>query len=731
MTCPADFQTKYTDQYDAEVWRPTITTTGAGARAFEASPDSGSPNKNVMVLKAPSVAAGVKSSYEMVYAIQRATIGQEMTTFEQETAFDELRGYHKLAIATPTSAIPTGSGVQFVKAEGDDQVPFNLQIRNNAGSVVLGGFVLGHNLNSVFNTAVTIPYDEEFEVRWHWKKSAGSDGLFRVDVKKQGGDWVTARNVSNHTGTGEDIERIRLNVALAGTWANNTYDIEVAHVEWGLNTEDDWGSIDSGYADFKACFPIDASDTTAKIAVLNVSPDRYKNGTHYRINYGTTEALGTTTARTTLAAWNPASSSYMAQFADLTGLAANTVYYWRVEIGTGASTTLTSPTYSFKTMQAAGSASPKLIHIGSCSGNDGKVHPLVGYKSLAENVADRIDFAFHTGDTFYEAGRSRDPNTYAPETEAEYLVFYKEVFEDRYRPTLLHSTVWTPHPGDHAFWNDIDGDDQDNNVGLIKNDATVGSNYNPTSTATYQDVWTAAKNMWDAWFADGYGNNPAGFYQYRDCGNLRYIQLDGVTFRDKGAGVFFGTTQIDWLKARCAEMPVNSTVIISSDTAWGPINRQADSVHNIAPNETRGFNEWAETPGNVADGVKIIIIEGDTHRGWWAGKAFYDTGGNLMADTSVLAFNALFSPMAQAHTVPTVATDATEIASFTISGYASGDLLTTSGGVLNLSQSSARLRAWGDDAQELDTSISIRATTGGGLLRRNHYFIGQGMGLGL
>ena len=737
MTCPVDGQLKITDAIDATIWNPADTSIGGGTVTFEAHPDSAASSNQVMVLNAPAITSGTRDESRKRYRLRRATFGdQTVGTPTYEDNFSELRGYHKLAIKTPTANPPADGAIQaFFAGDNTASAVFNFGFRRNGSSsnYRVTTFIAAGSVSTTA-TGSNISLDEEFELRWHFKASTGSNGILRVDIKRQSDeDWVTVINITNHA-EASDIVFVEMRCRADTVFSNGTYDFGIAHVEMGLNTDADWASIENGYEDFKACWVEAAKTDRASFKIAGISPDRYRSGTHFRINYGTTESLGTATARTALKAWNPAGGDYMAQAVEVTALTAGTRYYWRVEIGTDSATTLTSDIFTFKTSAASGSS--LTAHFASCSENDGKMHPLRGYKLLADNIdLTDLDFSVHAGDWFYEASQADDPDRFAPETEAEYRAFMQEAFEDRYRPAYMHSTVVYIHPGDHAVYNNAQGvAEKDDNVSLIKNHPDVGSNYNPSSSSTYKDVWDAALGVWDAWVGLPVYNAGTGYTGYIDHGSVRIIALDNLLTGDFDNTIFFGTAQIDWLKARCAEVPANTTIIVAADTAWGPVNEQNESVNDVAPLETQGFNEWAETPGNVADGVKIIIMEGDTHRGWWVGKAFYDTDGNLMTDTNVLAFNSLFAPIGQTGTLPgppRVTTDETEISAFDMDWFTVGEISVTSGGVLNLSQNSARLRAWGDDAQELDTSISIRATTGGGLLRRNHYFIGQGMGLGI
>lgn len=721
MTLGLETQHRITDEHDARVFNPVFTSAGDGIRTYETNSDIVNyPLGTTLVLKSPSVASGVKAEAKLTYTYKKADDGTNLP-LSGSSYFGTARQHHWVKLKTPTTAIPEGSGVHFVVLSGISSITFNLQAKKSSGQTYFAGWLNGHGS---FTSTETVPYDEWFEFRWYWTKSNGSDGVLQADIRRasDNGEWVQAVNINNHTNTSTDarLTTMDLRASLAGTWADATYDIEVAHGEFAVTQDDDFTWVSQGYKDFKGCFVIDATQNKAKIVVNNISPNRFANGSYYRVNYGLDSSLGSTTPWVALNSWDPGNDQYLNNVVELSGLTSKTRYYWRVELAGSASPSsvvVTSNIRSFCTMQSSGDASRKVIHKGSCSGNDGKVRPMTGYKLLSENVTlTSIDYAVHSGDFFYEAGRSEDEDRYAPETPADYLTYYKESIETRYRQLLLESTVFTPFPGDHAFWNNIDGATAaTDNVSLIRNDATVGTNYDPASTSTLAVVWANAKDMWDAWYGNHIYNKGDGYYYYRDHGNMRFIQLDGISKRDSSSNMFFGTGQINWLKARCSEVPAGTKILISSDSAWGPINRQSDSVHNIAPDETRGFNEWAETPGNVADGVKITIHEGDTHRGWWFGKAFYDTNGDLIQDPQVLSFNAMFSPMGQAHTVPTVSTDATEIAAFDISGYSAGDLIETSGGVLTFDsswgQTTARLQAWAANGQTLDEVIQLTQTS--------------------
>lgn len=373
------------------------------------------------------------------------------------------------------------------------------------------------------------------------------------------------------------------------------------------------------------------------------------NGVNLKVNVYSDPQRKTLVVASSTAALN-AANNYQAT-AYITGLTANTRYWWEVEAddGAGNSTKGVTPLHAGEFKTFATRANNFRCHIRSClpwttMELEGEFTKSLQY-SRQTMAARKPDFAFQIGDIYYpDIGTATTDTTpygegvfFRPATDADATI-------DTYRTNFMNTYSAMSHPGSlpsrtktypnsigelaalipHFYmWDDhdraFDGcDDRDNATGDRLARWAAGRDSGHEMFMGLQkaiiDVDTDSSGSTRSWTA----KSSEDSYFVVDIKPVRFIVLDGRSFRDSdlisdtSAKSLLGTKQKAWLKARIADNPMTFTIIMC------PI--MFDGNHGWNETGTDGYRGYQTERAEIfeyiwqnGDPQRTVIITGDTH----------------------------------------------------------------------------------------------------------------------
>jgi alkaline phosphatase D len=379
---------------------------------------------------------------------------------------------------------------------------------------------------------------------------------------------------------------------------------------------------------------------TANIAIVPTTPTVSVSDVGARVSFGATTAATVTvmysvnadlSGSTTTTGVAVDSTTDFTGKIDITGLAANTPYYYTPVIGGVAQYTSSYPT--FKTLPASGVASAFTFAFGSCTRHGGSI----AQDTIFDVVPSSTRFLLHIGDTIY-ADTDGSPSSV--------LSQFRLKHRDALAAVDMTSVGWkalrerTPV---FTMWDDHE----------ITNDFSAGK-----GNALYAPARQA--------FGEYHGRaNPdpitsGELYYTIQCGEVGFFMLDGRSFRsantatDDSSKTILGATQKAALKSWLLSNTSTLKFVVTTTLAAGYATTGQDSWGGVddstqAPNGTNGFrterNEiWDYIDANRISGV--AFISGDQH---WGGSFKTIYAGRPRYEFLASGFNSSFlAPVSRA-----------------------------------------------------------------------------------
>ena len=728
------------------VFSPTITETNNGVATVEASEDVSAPRKLVLALKQPAAS----DSAEVLYSMRDILAADSQN--DAETSADNFYCVTRCVFRGQSDSLVSGDRLAFYRlnnASGSNMATWGLQWNGSAWVLFFRLATTGQSGPTAFGTTPLVT-DEFFDVKTVWVRGVGA----YLYVRKEGEtEWSLEVSRVNSDTTDRVNNMAFLIDDVAGTFSGTfNAGVEFHHAVWSTISEAD---AERDFIDQKMGL-VFASNTDGKLTFqLTQNPDAYSNtsGTslsYFRVNYGTTESLGTTTAWTLL----PAVGDQHTARVDVTGLPGDTLHYYRFELrstGSGAAM-FTGDTRSVLTPPYAASSTRPRIWMGSCLDGAGQV----SYKPQLQHGLDILDTTPHhlgifVDDVWYGWGMNAlDDDKFTPESENEKFVRAWEAWQNPYTCRLWHKLPMLAQYGDHdAYWNDADLTDRERATGNL--DDIAGLLYvDSSSTITPAQVAANGRAVWDSLVGTAMRANfhESGVdYGTGVYGGVRIILTDSWGFRRESTNTGWGATQVAWFKGvvDTADEPL---VLCVDASVWGRIGAQGSSLIRIAATEHQDIIDYVEANALT----RYVGIAGDSHIGPTAHRRIALSGGDAVASQGKAAGWCGFfivSPLDQKNnaalnTGTNEATYATSSGSTLREGVDAAYLyredgfgkpatdpvggasldsergqIRTSGCFFSISGSGVRMTAYGNADNALLANAAYYST-GGGLLRRMH-----------
>lgn len=308
----------------------------------------------------------------------------------------------------------------------------------------------------------------------------------------------------------------------------------------------------------------------------------------------------------------------------LSGLSANTVYSYQIEIADSGGTVLhTSEAYRFRTLAAAGTAQAAELNFTSCYRQIPSAHPYAEEQYTLDAITANYLGTVHLGDMGYEG--SVDTlfapyiDEHPPETEAQFEQKLREFCADPVLHGLFVAGMYMATPDDHEVVNQIDatakagGANENTPVRFFAGARSV-EYYDPATTLG--QLLTRGLVVFDAWFTGHWLDTPSAgvYYQKKVLGNVELIVLDGRFENNVPAALNISSTQLTWAQGAIdAIAGTTELVIFASQTAFA----------NYSSKEDEGWEEKAASQYAVfVDYViancpcNFLFVSGDDHVGY-------------------------------------------------------------------------------------------------------------------
>lgn len=329
-----------------------------------------------------------------------------------------------------------------------------------------------------------------------------------------------------------------------------------------------------------------------------------------------------------------AANNYQAT-AYVTGLTAGKRYWWRARADDGAnSTNGTVASYTAGSFKTVSTGNHKMVVIGCQPCN-----PF--FDSVANQMASVVgrwkalnpDYAINSGDIYYSdihtnnatanytSGAWRNPATDADRTSAAYRTNFITAFDHLGRNGKINGLAeFYANTPTGYMWDDHD---------RCKNDCSSRA----TAAGDLLAAWNTGRDVGHECFMalnktlieqDGRSwtaKSTEESYFYWDIGSVRYIVIDGRTFRDLSSSVdsasktMLGAVQKAWLKARILDNPKMFCCIVT------PL--MLDGNHGWSESTTDGYSSYSYERDEILDYIwdngspeRTFFVGGDTHIGW-------------------------------------------------------------------------------------------------------------------
>lgn len=376
------------------------------------------------------------------------------------------------------------------------------------------------------------------------------------------------------------------------------------------------------------------------------------------LEYGTDPALS---GATTTAYQAAVTADRWFSHVNLTGLAADTIYYYRFKVRDIAvpAEIKNGPIRQFKTLPTTGR-----MRIGATMCTDQAGSP---YEFAQTWLKEGVEWAHHGGDWVYNDSSysSTGPHSIVADFLREYTIALSDLLMLRY----LHRRHMTVHPSDHDFAedgqnNDVLGGYQKGYVDIYGHNAagadgaayaaadlcqnsflaadgvTVPTLWDAGREAFYKAIRagqpdlahlaTAVMNPWDD-TEDFESFTPGGKLQLMWIGTREYQNWTGSPgfpdpTNDTGGPCMLGSAGEEWFNDAIAAVPAGTKLlIIFMDSVFSDVNTTDDNFQQVARAQRDRMLNTINT--TLATGCKVIFVCGDRHwRALTTGARFISGG---------------------------------------------------------------------------------------------------------